>query len=530
MAYRELSMMDVKEVLRRWSAGHSDRRIGREAGVDRKTVARYTTAATRLGFAKGRDITEDDVHAVAQVVQARPAPTASDEWSEVARHRDRIEQWLRGDAEKRPLRLTKVHTLLVRDHDLQASYDTLRRFAMTELAWRKKAPTVRVEDPPPGQEAQVDFGEMGLMLDPETGRKRRLWVLVVTLSFSRLQFVWPTFRQTTEAVCEGLDRAWQFFGAMPASIIPDNTKAMIRRPDALDARLVDAFLDYVQARGLFVDPARVHSPKDKPRVENQVPYVRESWFDGETFTSLDDARASAERWSREVAGARVHGTTRQVPAELFEAVEKPTMKPAPDAPFDVPDWIDKAKVHPDHHIQVAHALYSVPTRYLRRHVRVRADRSTVKIYFGTELIKVHPRKPPGGRSTDVHDYPAEKAAYALRDVDAILRKARDKGHHVGLYAERLLGGPLPWTRMRQAYALLGLCDKYTPGRVEAICQSALAFDLVSVPRIARKLKAAAKPVMPCAAMGKVVQLPLPRFARPTQHFETRGTSSQKEGV
>ncbi|MBK8942069.1 MAG: hypothetical protein IPM79_31810 [Polyangiaceae bacterium] len=75
----------------------------------------------------------------------------------------------------------------------------------------------------------------------------------MTLSFSRLQFVWPTFRQTTEAVCGDLDRAWRFFGAMPASIIPDNTKAMIRRPDALDARLVDAFLDYVRARGLFVD-------------------------------------------------------------------------------------------------------------------------------------------------------------------------------------------------------------------------------------------------------------------------------------
>jgi hypothetical protein len=313
-------------------------------------------------------------------------------------------------------------------------------------------------------------------------------------------------------VCEGLDRAWQFF-AMPASIIPDNTKAMIRRPDALDARLVDAFLDYVQARGLFVD---ARSPKDKPRVENQVPYVRESWFDGETFTSLDDARASAERWSREVAGARVHGTTRQVPAELFEAVEKPTMKPAPDAPFDVPR-LDRPN---DHHTPT--------TRYLR-HVRVRADRSTVKIYFGTELIKVHPRKPPGGRSTDVHDYPAEKAAYALRDVDAILRKARDKG------PRRSLRGAAPrWT---------AAVDEDAPGlrparplrqvharRVEAICQSALAFDLVSVPRIARKLKAAAKPVMPCAAMGKVVQLPLPRFARPTQHFETRGTSSQKEGV
>ncbi|MBK6520256.1 MAG: hypothetical protein IPG04_40565 [Polyangiaceae bacterium] len=69
----------------------------------RKTVARYHDRGDTPAFAKGRDITEDDVHAVAQVVQARPAPTASDEWSEVARHRDRIEQWLRGDAEKRPL-------------------------------------------------------------------------------------------------------------------------------------------------------------------------------------------------------------------------------------------------------------------------------------------------------------------------------------------------------------------------------------------------------------------------------------------
>ena len=58
------------------------------------------------------------------------------------------------------------------------------------------------------------------------------------------------------------------------------------------------------------------------------------------------------------------------------------MRPAPQSPFDVPMWIDKAKVHPDHHIQVAHALYSVPTRYLRKYVRVRADKTQVKIYFG----------------------------------------------------------------------------------------------------------------------------------------------------
>jgi transposase len=70
---------------------------------------------------------------------------------------------------------------------------------------------------------------------------------------------------------------------------------MIAEPDALSPRLTEAFADYVQARGIFVDAARVRSPKDKPRVENQVPYVRENWFDGETFTDLEDARRSAER-------------------------------------------------------------------------------------------------------------------------------------------------------------------------------------------------------------------------------------------
>jgi len=527
MAFRELHMIDVKEVLRRWSAGQSDRRIGREVGVDRKTAAKYTDMAVRLGLVRGGELTDAVVHEVAQCVQARPLAPPSDEWNQVVKHRVLIERWLAGDADTRPLKLTKIRTLLVRDHGVTASYDTLWRFAHQELSWREKPSTVRVDDPPPGQEAQIDFGKMGYMVDPDTGRKRRLWALIVTLVFSRHQFVWPTFLQTTAAVCEGLDRAWMFFRGIVATLIPDNTKAMVNDPDALEPTLVASFLDYVQARDVFVDPARVRSPKDKPRVENQVTFVRESWFDGETFTSLAHARESAEHWCREIAGARVHGTTRKIPREVFESIERPTMRPAPDDIYDVPIFIDKAKVHPDHHIEVARALYSVPNPYLRKHVRVRADRKLVKIYFGTELIKMHERQPPGGRATDPSDYPTGKSIYATRDVDALRAKARDRGEHIGIYAERLLGGPLPWNKMRQAYALISLCDKYGDGRVEAICQSALAFDVVSVARVAKMLKSAAQPARP-QATGKVVQLPLPRFVRPTEHFETRSGSMKKE--
>lgn len=530
MAFRELTMIDVKEVLRRWSAGQSDRKIAREACVDRKTAARYTAVAKSL-FERGRELTDDEVHEVAQRVQARPLPPTSDEWNEVARHRPLIERWLAGDTETRPLRLSKIHTLLVRDHGLRTSYDTLWRFAHDELEWREKPSTVRVDDPPPGQEAQVDFGKMGLILDEESGRKRVLWALIITLVYSRYQFVWPTFRQTTEAVCEGLDRAWMFFGGIINTLIPDNTKAMILDPDALAPTLVPAFLDYAQGRGMFVDPARVRSPKDKPRVENQVSFVRESWFDGEQFTGLAHARESAAHWCRDIAGTRIHGTTRKVPRDVFDADEHAAMMPPPEALYDVPLWVDKAKVHPDHHIQVAQALYSVPTRYLRQHVRVRADRKVVKIYFGTELIKMHERQPPGGRSTDPADYPADKTVYALRDVDSLRAKAKDKGVHIGIYADRLLGGSLPWTKMRQAYALLSLCEKYGDGRVEAMCQSALAFDVVNVSKVATMLKSAAKAPRPSSS-GKVVQLPLPRFARPSAQFETLSSDmkSTKEGV
>ena len=524
MTFRELSMMDVRELRRRWAAGYSDRRIGRESGYDRKTVGRYTCIAVDLGLPKDRALTDEEVHEVGRRVQAREPAEPSQEWQEVAKHHDRILGWLSG---QQPLRLTKIRKLLVREHGLQASYHTLRRYAIQELGFGKKAATVLLEDPPAGQEAQVDFGRMGMMLDTESGRLRKLWVLIVTLVFSRYQFVWPTFAQTTAAVCEGLDKAWWFFGGMPHVLIPDNTRAMIKDPDALSPTLTASFLDYVQARGIFTDPARVRSPKDKARVENQVPFIRESWFAGESFDGLTAARHSARQWCMEDAGLRIHGTTRRVPREVFLAEEKPEMLAPPSAPFDVPLWVD-AKVHPDHHVQVAKALYSVPTRYLHKTVRARADRATVKIYLGTELIKVHPRQRAGGRSTDTSDYPADKAAYALRSVDALLAKARERGTQMGQYAERLLGGPLPWTRMRQTYALLRLCDKYGTGRVEAVCQSALSFDVVDVTRITRMLKAAAALPTATEQGHKVVQLPLPRFARPHEHFETRTTSHDKE--
>ena len=520
MSFRELSMIEVREVVRRWKAHQGLREIARETALDRKTVRRYVESLEALGV--DRDVELDDalVHQVASRVQTRAVPEPSTERLLLMEHRERIASWL---AQKQPLRLTKIRTLLVRDHGLDVSYATLRRFAIDELGWGMPKPTVRLDDAPPGQEVQVDFGKMGDVFDPSVDRKRALYVLVVTLCFSRYQFVWPTWEQTTAAVCEGLDAAWRFFGGVVPRIIPDNASAIVSKADPHEPVIVAAFADYAQSRGLFIDAARVRSPKDKGRVENQVAYVRESWFAGEQFDDLEDARRDAEKWCRDTAGTRVHGTTRAVPRDVFEQQEKSLLGPAPTERFDVPHWAD-AKVHPDHHVQVLKSLYSVPTRYIGKVVRVRADSRIVRIYLGTELIKTHPRVAAGKRSTDPNDYPTGVSGYAMRNVDALLTRARERGPHVGIYAEKLLGGPLPWTTMRHGYELVRLCDRYGDARVDAVCQRALEFDVVDVPRVSRMLKRAIAGEERATEDGKLRTLPSagpPRFARATDRFTTR---------
>jgi transposase len=514
MSFRELTMVDVREVLRRLQAGQSARRIARDGVVDRKTAGRYAQAARACGLGPDTEIDDGLVSEVAQRVQSRPQPPASEPYQLLEAHRARIEAWLRAD---RPLRLVRVQELLARD-GIVVAYTTLRRFAHQQLGWRERQPTVRVDDPTMGEEAQIDFGHVG-HLDVD-GKRRKLWALVVTLSASRYMFVWPLLSQTTACLCAALDAAWRFFGGVPKRLVPDNMTAAVVRPDAQSPGLQKSFLEYAQARGVFVDPARVRRPQDKPRVENQIAYVRERCFDGETFASLDDAQSHAERWCRDVAGTRVHGTTRRIPREVYEAEEKPHMQPAPSAPFDVPTW-SRAKVHPDHHVQVAHALYSVPTAHLGQLMDVRIDRSTVRIYRGSELVKLHPRVAPGKRSTDASDYPVGKADYAMRSVERVASQARARGPHVADFVDRLLAGPLPWTRMRAAYGLLRLCERYGDARVDSLCARALAFEVLDVRRIERMLKSAAQVETDAIARGHVVQLPLGRFARDPSSFTTK---------
>src|SRR6267378_3606854 len=249
---------------------------------------------------------------------------------------------------------------------------------------------------------------------------RRLHALVFTAVVSRYCFVFLTFSQTTAAVIAGCEAAWAFYGGMFGVLIPDNLKPVVDKADRLEPRWNREWLEYAQARGLVVDPARVRSPQDKGRVENGVKFVQVSFFAGEQFAGIADAQHRAEDWCRIRAGMRVHGTTRQRPAEVFAQLEAPALLSAPAEPYRVPAW-SEAKVQRDFHLRAQNAFYSVPYGLTGQQVTVRADGTLVKIYHRGQVVRSHPQQPAGGRASDPADFPPDTDVYARRDVDKLAR-------------------------------------------------------------------------------------------------------------
>lgn len=514
MAFREVSVIEVREVLRGWLAGAGLRTVAAQAGVDRKTARRYVQAAEAAGVARDGGVGQlsDEVigAVVAAVRPARPAGHGS-AWQQMQAEQEQITAWV-----GQGLTIVKIGTLLGR-RGVVVPYRTLHRFCVQCCGFGKGGQTVRVADGDPGVEVQVDFGKMGLLDDPASGRRRVTHALIFTAVYSRHMFVWLSVSQTLEAVIAGCEQAWGFFGGVFKVLIPDNMSPVVADADALNPRLTTGWLDYAQHCGFVTDTARVRHAKDKPRVERTVQYVRSNFWAGEQFLDLTDAQARARMWCTGVAGQRIHGTTQARPAEVFAEREAGLLLPVP-APYDVPVF-RSCKVHRDFHLEVGKALYSVPKAFIGQYVDVRADSALVKIFHNGQLIKVHPRQRPGGRWTDPDDLPTEKVGYAMRDLDRLVAAARRHGPDVGLYAERLLDDKLPWTRMRAVYRLLGLARRYGDHAVDTACSKALEVDVVSVSKIASMLERGtentpAPPPRPAAAAG--------RFARdPGEYTTTR---------
>jgi transposase len=472
MARRTFDVIDVTEVLVHWHAGRSLSGMSQSLGVDRKTIRKYVAPAIAAGIVPGGPA-KSEAEWAGLVREWFPglADTRLRQvtWPAISEHHDYILAQV-----KAGVRMSTIHQRLADEHGLAASVASFRRYVAANIPEEARRAQVVVWSPrqaEAGEQAQIDYGMLGRWLDPVSGKLRTVWAFVMVLACSRHMFVRPVLKMDQRAWTECHVEAFAFFGGVPARLVPDNLKTGVDKPDLYDPKINRSYAELAAHYGCLVDPARALKPRDKARVERPMPYVRDSFWRGREFTSLEQMQAEAARWSAEVAGRRsCRPLEGAAPAAVFEAAEKDTLRPLPAGPFVLATWA-AAKIGPDIHAQVDRVLYSVPWRHIGKTADVRITATMVQFFIGGELVKSHPRK-IRGKQTDFGDYPPEKIAFHMRTPAWCRRQAAG----IGPACEQVIGELLAegaLYRLRAAQGIIGLADKHDPGRLEAACAKAI---------------------------------------------------------
>jgi transposase len=473
MARRTFTLVDITEILTHWYAGRSINEMSFSLGLDRKTIRKYVRPAVAAGLAPGgKPLSQKDWEDLA----ARWFPELTDTrvrqvtWPQIDQFADYIKEQLAIGVTQ-----STVWQRLRGEHGLTASQTSFRRWVAGNLAeeTRRDQVTVLRDDVPAGEEAQIDYGLLGTWVDPVGGKRRKVWAFVMVLACSRHVFVQPTFVMDQQAWTQAHVDAFAYFQGVPRRLIPDNLATGVQRADLYDPKINRSYGELGVHYGVLIDPARRQKPKDKPRVERQVPYVRDSLWRGRVFTSLEHMREEAVRWCTEVAGMRsCRPLGGDKPLEVFQVLEAPALNPLPRKPFTLATW-STAKVGPDIHARVGKTLYSIPWRFIGQQIDARSAAIVVQFFCKGRLIATHGRKPQG-KQTDFSHYPPEKIAYTMRTPTW----CRTRAAEIGPACTQVIGSMLEvgvLFRLRAAQGVLGLTGKYSAARVDAACAKAIAL-------------------------------------------------------
>jgi Mu transposase, C-terminal domain/Integrase core domain len=473
MARRTFDVIDVTEILVHWHAGRSKNEMAGSLGVDRKTLRKYIAPAEAAGIAPGGPAkTAEEWAELVRLWFPQLADTRLRQvtWPAIGEHHDYICEQLQAG-----VTVSTIHQRLRDERGLAVSVASLRRYVAANVAEETRRSQVRVlsvHAAVPGEQAQIDYGQMGRWTDPATGRRHVVQAFVMVLACSRHMFVRPVLKMDQAAWTECHVRAFEFFGGVPARLVPDNLKTGVDKPDLYDPKINRSYAELAAHYGCLIDPARAVKPRDKARVERPMPYVRDSFWRGREFTSLAQMQAEAQRWCEQVAGQRAcRPLEGAAPAAVFAATDKQALRPLPAGPFVLARWA-KAKVGPDIHARVERVLYSLPWQHIGKTADVRVTATMVQFFIGGQPVKTHPRK-QHGKQTDYGDYPPEKIAFHMRTPAWCRRQARA----IGPACEQVIGELLADNalyRLRSAQGVIGLADRHDPGRLEAACAKATA--------------------------------------------------------
>lgn len=431
--------------------GYNITQISRLVQADRKTI---------------RKILESHERGETQV-EKQPHPSVLDAYREF------IEIQL-----GKELSIQRIYQDLVADYQYKGSYSCVRDYV------RKLKPTIHhkafmVLHSLPGEEAQVDFGYIGTI--PVEGKPKKAWVFVMSLSYSRYMYIQVVFNQTVKTFIECHVQAFRFFNGVPETVKIDNLKAGIVDADFYEPVTQRTYASFAAHYGFWAQPCRVYTPTDKGKVEANVKYVKDNCFKSRGFKDMAEAQAYAAQWTQDTANARKHGTTHQVPTQMFREVEQAKLRSLPSEEFVFSRSV-RAVVYPNCHLAYNANYYSVPSTYIHCEVDVIEVNQLLRVYFEGNEIAVHTlcADKKGEYITHLAHYPESKTI-TMEEIKSTQRqKMAEIGPHALRFFEAFYAKPLMHKyEYRYISGILSLRQRFHDAIIDNACERALYYNTLT---------------------------------------------------
>ena len=387
-----LSEEKKQQVIALGRLGWSLRRIQRETGVRRETAARYLKSGGiavrepgRWGTASPEAKPAKEVTPDSEAADSKPAKEVTPDFGVESAHpthqpsASACEPWrewieARVASAETPRRSGRNWSMTT------ASLPGIRASSDSSASCTGRVPrqACAIIETPPGEEAQVDYGDGPMVRDPNTGKYRRTRLFVLTLGYSRKSVRLLTFRSSSRIWAELHEQAFRRLGGSTRVVVLDNLREGVLKPDIYDPALNPLYRDLLAHYGAVALPCRVAHPDRKGKVEAGVGHAQKTPLQGLRFESLAEAQSYLDRWEERWADTRIHGTTKRQVAAMF-AEEKPALQPLPLEPFRYYQYGERT-VNLDGCVEVDAAYYSAPPGWIGRSVRVQWDERHVRLH------------------------------------------------------------------------------------------------------------------------------------------------------
>ena len=465
-------MRKIREILRLKAAGLSPRQIAVSVGSALSTVQECLrrALAASVGWPLPDELDDAQLESLLYPVKARIEAMSLPDFAQVQRELARP---------------AVTRYLLWQEYKAQQPEGLqYTAFCVQYRRWlnRTAEPVMRFEHRA-GEKCFVDYaGQSVGVIDRHSGEIRQAQIFVAVLGCSTYTYAEASWTQTLPDWLGAHVRALEFFGGAPAALVPDNLKSGVDRAHRYDPDLNRAYAEFAEHYGLAILPARVRKPRDKAKVENGVLNV-ERWIlarlRDRQFFSLTELNAAIDELlaaCNERPFQKLDGSRRS----RFLELDRPALKALPARAYEYAQW-KRAKVHPDYHIEVEHAYYSVPYKYIGERVEVRITARMIEIFAQRQLLAAHPRSfKRGARATlDAHR-PANHRAVIDTTIERLLARAEAIAPAVAeVLREQFNRKRHPEEALRVAQGILRLAQDFSPAKLAAACERAIKLKACS---------------------------------------------------